>query len=140
SIEDVSARLTSQKLLVLINKVDALSGPQRDEVNAHFPSAILLSAKEVKNMQQLEDQLVKLSEIDRATESNVLVSNIRHFEALKKAQTAIVRVNEGLDNDITGDFLSQDIRECLFHIGEITGSISTDEILGNIFGKFCIGK
>lgn len=140
SITDVSKRLKTQKLLVLINKVDALSDAQKEEISAHFPEAILLSAKEGKNLLQLEEELVKLSEIDKATESNVLVSNIRHFEALKKAQTAIVRVNEGLNNDITGDFLAQDIRECLFHIGEITGSISTDEILGNIFGKFCIGK
>ncbi|MDP4239407.1 MAG: tRNA uridine-5-carboxymethylaminomethyl(34) synthesis GTPase MnmE, partial [Bacteroidota bacterium] len=65
---------------------------------------------------------------------------VRHFEALQQALTAIRRVIEGLENGITGDFLSQDIRECMHYLGEITGSISNDEILVNIFGKFCIGK
>jgi tRNA modification GTPase len=70
----------------------------------------------------------------------VVVSNVRHYEALKKAGEAIVRVQEGLVSNVSGDFLSQDIRECMHFIGEITGDISNDEILGNIFGKFCIGK
>ena len=70
----------------------------------------------------------------------MIVSNIRHYEALQNALTAIKRVEEGLNNGISGDFLSQDIRECMHYLGEITGQISTDEILGNIFGKFCIGK
>ena len=64
----------------------------------------------------------------------------RHYEALVNARQAIVRVVEGLDTQISGDLLSQDIRECMHYLGEITGQISTDEILGNIFSKFCIGK
>ncbi|MFA5656976.1 MAG: tRNA uridine-5-carboxymethylaminomethyl(34) synthesis GTPase MnmE, partial [Dysgonamonadaceae bacterium] len=63
-----------------------------------------------------------------------------HYQALTKALTAIVRVREGLDIGLSSDFLAQDIRECMFHLGEISGHISTDEILGNIFSKFCIGK
>jgi tRNA modification GTPase len=70
----------------------------------------------------------------------VIVSNARHYEALRRAQTAIERVVEGLNNNLSGDLLSQDIRECLHYLGEITGEITTDEVLGNIFSKFCIGK
>lgn len=65
---------------------------------------------------------------------------MRHYEALEKALIAIQRVSEGLDLNISGDFLSQDIRECMYYLGEIAGQISTDDILGNIFSKFCIGK
>jgi tRNA modification GTPase len=65
---------------------------------------------------------------------------MRHYAALENALTAIKRVGEGLELHLSGDFLSQDIRECMHYLGEITGQISTDEILGNIFGKFCIGK
>ena len=65
---------------------------------------------------------------------------MRHYQALVKAHTAIERVKEGLDAGISHDFLAQDIRECMFHLGEISGHISTDEILGNIFAHFCIGK
>jgi tRNA modification GTPase len=71
---------------------------------------------------------------------DVVVSNIRHYEALEQAHSAIYRVIDGLEAGISGDFLSQDIRECMHFLGEITGQISNDEILGNIFGKFCIGK
>ena len=65
---------------------------------------------------------------------------MRHYEELKQAHRAIVRVQDGLNDRISGDFLSQDIRECLHYLGEITGQITTDEVRGNIFSKFCIGK
>ncbi len=136
----VKERLTSQKLLLLINKIDVLDQVRQIELEKTFPDAILLSAKKGISIEQLESDLIHLSEIEKAEEANVLVSNIRHYEALKKAGTAIERVEEGLDNGISGDFLAQDIRECMYHLGEITGDISTDEILGNIFSRFCIGK
>ena len=72
--------------------------------------------------------------------SDIIVSNIRHYEALSHALEAIRRVKEGLQSNLSGEFVSQDIRECLHYLGEITGEISTDEVLGNIFEKFCVGK
>ena len=74
------------------------------------------------------------------SESSVVVTNLRHYEALVRAQTSIRRVLDGLDANYPGDLLSQDIRETLHHLGEITGEITTDEILANIFQHFCIGK
>jgi tRNA modification GTPase len=68
------------------------------------------------------------------------VTNLRHYEALQKASQAILRVQNGLASNLPSDLLSQDIRECMSHLGEITGIITNDEILKNIFGKFCIGK
>jgi tRNA modification GTPase len=70
----------------------------------------------------------------------VIVTNVRHYEALKKSLEAILRVTDGLESGISGDLLAQDIREVLYYLGEITGNISTDEVLGNIFKNFCIGK
>ena len=78
--------------------------------------------------------------IEAAEQEDVIVTNVRHFEILKSAHEAILRVLTGLDTGITGDFLAQDIRECLHYLAEITGEISTHEVLGHIFKNFCIGK
>ncbi|MDT4850264.1 tRNA modification GTPase MnmE [compost metagenome] len=76
---------------------------------------------------------------DLKTEDNT-ITNIRHYEHLSKANDALNDVLSGLAAGITGDFLAQDIRVALHHLGEITGTISTEDLLKNIFGKFCIGK
>ena len=91
------------------------------------------------------DFLVTVKKIEAANlpevgQNDVIVTNIRHYEALTRALEAIQRVISGMDNGISSDFLAQDIRECMHYLGEITGQISNDEILGNIFAKFCIGK
>ena len=72
--------------------------------------------------------------------NEVIVTNVRHFEALSKSHEAILRATEGLNNQIASDLIAQDIREAMHYLGEITGEITTDEILGNIFKNFCIGK
>ena len=84
--------------------------------------------------------MVEAAQLPTLQPGDVVVNNIRHYEALQKALASIRRVKDGLESGISGDFLSQDIRECMHFLGEITGQISNDEILGNIFGKFCIGK
>jgi tRNA modification GTPase len=71
---------------------------------------------------------------------NTIISNTRHFEMLTKVNEAIVNIENGLLNDVPTDLLTIDIRDALHYLGEITGEITTNEILGNIFGKFCIGK
>ena len=91
-------------------------------------------------MMECKKALVEAAQLPEIGSGDVVVNNIRHFEALQNAKLAINRVINGLDSGISGDFLSQDIRECMHFLGEITGQISNDEILGNIFGKFCIGK
>jgi len=70
----------------------------------------------------------------------VIVTNTRHYHALVRAGEAIDRTLQGLENGLTGDLLSQDIRECMHYLGEITGEISTHEVLGEIFSHFCVGK
>ena len=103
--------------------------------------AIHISCKEPADIERIQNDIVQLANIRPLTDSDVIITNIRHYEALCRAGEAIRRVLDGLEYDLSGDLLSQDIRECLHYLGEITGGeIATDEILGNIFSKFCIGK
>ncbi|MFV0378733.1 MAG: tRNA uridine-5-carboxymethylaminomethyl(34) synthesis GTPase MnmE, partial [Mangrovibacterium sp.] len=127
------------------NKADVAG---RDKITAMLASVelaeneniVFISAKQQQNLESLIDLLKECANLQQANDTDVVVSNIRHYEALTKAHQAVVRVIDGLQNGISGDFLAQDIRECLHYLGEITGEISTDEILGHIFKNFCIGK
>jgi len=101
---------------------------------------LFISAKQRYHTDQLQELLVKAAAIPSIGEDDVIVTNLRHYESLNSALSAIRRVKEGIETGITHDFLSQDIRECMFYLGEITGQITTEELLGNIFSKFCIGK
>ena len=95
----------------------------------------------VLNKADLQKRLVDFASLPDLSQTDVVVSNVRHYEALTHALTAIHRVQDGLASGLSGDFVSQDLRECLHHLGEIVGgTIETDEVLGNIFKHFCIGK
>lgn len=137
-------KLKDKQVIILFNKADLISASQQEEFNSILPELdakrLFISAKEQLNTNQLQELLVSTAAIPSIGEEDVIVTNMRHYEALKNAEDAIIRVREGIESDITHDFLAQDIRECMFYLGEITGHISTDEILGNIFSKFCIGK
>lgn len=105
------------------------------------PIAVLkISAKSQIGLDNLRDVLTKTQEDMTVNAGQVLVTNLRHYEALTNASTALLRVQNGLEENIPTDLLSQDLREALYYIGTIVGEISTDEVLGNIFKNFCIGK
>lgn len=135
-------------IIAIVNKIDTLNANRRTEIESLMTGLIgdkgsvaYISAKNALGMNDLENTLVKcaaLPDTDNANE--VIVTNARHYEALTRASEAITRAIDGLQMDISGDFVSQDIRECMHYLGEITGEISTDEILGSIFSRFCIGK
>lgn len=137
-----------QQLLVVVNKTD-LSNPET--LKTKFSKAafielsgsdniVAISAKHRHNLDQLTSELLKSVDLQAIDNDEIIVTNARHHEALSQALISLQRVKEGLQNGISGDFLAQDIREVLHYIGSITGQISTDEILGNIFKHFCIGK
>lgn len=136
--------LQDKQVILLFNKADLVSEDVRADFDTLFPELgadrLFISAKQHHNTDRLQRLLVEAAAIPSIGEGDVIVTNLRHYESLKSALEAIHRVKEGLEVGITHDFLSQDIRECVFYLGEITGEISTDEILGNIFSKFCIGK
>ncbi|MDD7137883.1 MAG: tRNA uridine-5-carboxymethylaminomethyl(34) synthesis GTPase MnmE, partial [Bacteroidales bacterium] len=92
-------------------------------------------------MEALNQAIIKMAALPSvADDEAVIVTNARHYEALVRAGEAITRSIDGLYSGLSGDFVSQDIRECMHYLGEITGEISTDDILGEIFSHFCIGK
>lgn len=137
--------ITNQKLILVFNKIDivgcgVIMDSKRALLKDKIVDRIFISAKYEDGVSDLQNKLIKIANIPEIGEQDVIVTNIRHYEALEKALIAIRRVSEGLDLNLSGDFLSQDIRECMHYLGEITGDISTDEILANIFSKFCIGK
>ncbi len=101
---------------------------------------VLVSAKYRSGLEELEKALLDHVNLKPLEDHDVIVTNARHYDALARVQEAVIRVMGGLDTGISGDFLSQDIREILHYLGEISGEITTDEILGNIFASFCIGK
>ncbi len=142
--ESIVPKTEGKQLILLFNKADLISEEQRIKLENILPEVgddrLFISAKQHHNTDRLQELLVEAAAIPSIGEEDVIVTNLRHYEALTKAFEALLRVKEGLEIGITHDFLSQDIRECMFHLGEITGQISTDEILGNIFSKFCIGK
>ncbi|MDR0982261.1 MAG: tRNA uridine-5-carboxymethylaminomethyl(34) synthesis GTPase MnmE [Culturomica sp.] len=136
---------TSATLLILLNKVDvdfeeADKWVEAIKRNVFLDEVLPISAKTGYNLPILIEKLIDIVNRNIVTDSDVIVSNVRHYEALIRAKSAIERAIGGLRGNISNEFIIQDIRECLHYIGEITGDITTDEILGNIFGKFCIGK
>ena len=127
--------INDKKLIQVYNKVDLL--PQYPIADSQSPIAI--SAKS-GNVEVLKQQLITFAREQYDTRNAVTISNTRHYEALVRAQEAIQRVQEGLQMQISGEFLSMDLQDCLSALGEITGQITSQEVLNNIFGKFCIGK
>jgi tRNA modification GTPase len=138
SIDDITARLNDeQKLIIVVNKIDIVSG-FRFQVSGFTP--IYVSAKKKEGLNALIDALHHTMNLENASPDGTIVTNARHYEALQRTQEALTRVENGFAENLPGDLIAQDIRDCLHFLGAITGEISTDEILVNIFSKFCIGK
>lgn len=130
-------------LIIILNKVDIVPNFSSTHFNC-LPSdinIIRLSAKQKKGLSELQKLLVDFATLPDLSQNDVVVSNIRHYEALSHALESIHRVQNGLSIQLSGDLVSQDLRECLFYLAEIVGGeITNDEVLGNIFKNFCIGK
>ena len=140
----IAKRAVGKKIILVFNKIDKIASEERDVLNQLFEQfegeRIYISAREHINTDGLKKALIKAAQLPDINAGDVVVNNVRHYDALQKAHSSICRVIDGLNDGISNDFLSQDIRECIHHLGEITGQISNNEILANIFGKFCIGK
>lgn len=142
AMEGIALR-DDQHLILVLNKYDLLNDQElknkQDELRQLDVPLVFLSAKKKLHIQTLQQEIISLVQASK-TDNGVVVTNIRHYEALQQAQQAVNRVFDGLQNHISTDLIAQDLREVLYHIGEITGEITTDEVLGNIFRNFCIGK
>ena len=137
-LEELKSKLSDQSIDIILvaNKIDLL----QDQSVLNGLDCIQISASEGDNLEGLTHKIIELTNSKQSQEQQIVVTNIRHFEALTKAENSIEEVSSGLELGIPGDLVAIDIRQALHFLGEITGEISTDELLGNIFSKFCIGK
>ena len=139
-----------KQLVILLNKQDLVDSTTlsqathylNQKISTPSPTLLSMSAQSAEGLEQLHQILVcTLSKLKTTTAPNgTIVSNLRHYEALSAALVAIDRVSEGLAQGLSGDFISQDLRECIYHLNDIAGEVTTDEVLGNIFKHFCVGK
>ena len=135
------------KLIICATKIDEVIPTQyekaenifRDEISREF-DFIKISAVENQNIQDLKNELSSYVEQLKSTEDNVVITNQRHFEALKKSLDAVNKVKEAVTFQISTELLAYELRNALEYLGEISGEVTNDEVLGNIFSKFCIGK
>jgi len=156
-IEKIRNKFPQKPLLVVANKTDQLSEAEisnltvslsavegsnlTDSQNAvEGSNLIFISAKENIGVEELKNKLLEFVNLGELRNNNAIVTNSRHYNALLSALEEINKVQEGLNNNLSGDLLAIDIRQALYHFGEITGEVTNDELLGNIFANFCIGK
>jgi tRNA modification GTPase len=128
------------QLVVVANKIDVEGEEALRKEYANFKDLIYISAKEGRNINELKTKLVNLFDNKTVNSTETIVTNARHAESLRKALAALNKVTEGLNNKVPGDLLALDIRYALDELGGITGQVTNDDLLGNIFSKFCIGK
>ena len=139
-----SESIGNKPTLLLFNKADHITPEEREALlqsYAHVDAPkLFISAKEHLGLDDLESHLVEAAALPDISQSDVIVTNARHYEALTHALDSIHRVQDGLQMQLSGDFVSQDLRECIHHLSDIVGEVSTDSVLQNIFKHFCIGK
>ena len=142
--EELLPLCEGKQLIILFNKTDLLNEQQRATLTSSLSDIdapqLFISAKSGKGLSQLENKLVETAHIPEISQNDIIVTNVRHYEALTLALSAIHRVQEGLTYNLSGDFISQDLRECIHHLSDIAGEVTTDSVLENIFKHFCIGK
>jgi tRNA modification GTPase len=139
-IQNIKSKHPHKKLLVIANKTDAISKEQLAKLQATIPELIALSAKEKTGIELLTNHLTSLVQTGALQNNESIVTNSRHYDALLKALNEINKVDEAMELGVSGDLLAIDIREALYFFGLITGEVTTDDLLGNIFANFCIGK
>jgi tRNA modification GTPase len=143
-IEKVKNKFPQKQLLVILNKIDQITDSELATITTALESqasnVIPISAKTGFGVEQLTNKLLNLINTGALRNNETIVTNSRHYDALLKAFEEVAKVKEGLETDLSGDLLAIDIRQALYHFGEITGEITNDDLLGNIFANFCIGK
>ncbi len=148
-INQIQNKYPLKPLLVVANKVDQLSDDEKESLKhkldvisneSEKSKSLLLSAKTGEGVEELKQQLLNLVNTGALRNNETIVTNSRHYDALLKALEEIQKVQFGLDEGLSSDLMAIDIRQALHHLGEITGEITSDDLLGNIFANFCIGK
>jgi len=130
-------QIDPENVLVVLNKID-IQKPELTKTNSQ--SVLFISAQNGDGINDLRNKLSSLVQLGNLKATDIVVSNSRHFNALNASLTSVMNVQEGLTNELSGDLMAIDLREAIHHLGEITGSVTTDDLLGSIFSNFCIGK
>jgi len=137
---DLNQKYPDKTLVAVCNKSENLEDSEKVVLQKDIPDVVFISAKTKAGVSTIEKKLSELISLGVLQGDNSIVSNSRHYDALLKALEEIQKVKEGMEMEVASDLLAIDIRQALFHLGEITGSVTTDDLLGNIFSNFCIGK
>ena len=138
--KELDSFTTNSKQLIVANKIDKASKEELSAINNSCLPFLTISAKSKNSLDVLCNSLLNIAGIESLDSNQLMVTNSRHYDVLIKSLEEISKVQEGIDNHLTGDLLAIDLRQALYFLGEITGKVSNDDLLGNIFANFCIGK
>ncbi|SMO69571.1 tRNA uridine-5-carboxymethylaminomethyl(34) synthesis GTPase MnmE [Solitalea koreensis] len=139
-VEELSAHTAKESILLIANKLDKLSEERLKEEYSAFDNLLMISAREKVNLDQFTDTLLHKAHVDQLNNDEIIVSNIRHVEALNNTYEALDDSLRLMDQSFGGDLLAFEIKRALHHLGLITGTISNEDLLDSIFTRFCIGK
>ncbi|MGB2759615.1 MAG: tRNA uridine-5-carboxymethylaminomethyl(34) synthesis GTPase MnmE [Maribacter stanieri] len=138
--EKIKNQNPQKPLVLLVNKSDTLSELDKDKIGKHLDSLKYLSAKTGEGVEELQNSLLEFVNTGALRNNETIVTNTRHYDSLLKSLEEIEKVQFGMNENISSDLMAIDVKEALYHLGEITGQVTNDELLGNIFANFCIGK
>ena len=139
-LEKIKNQYPLKPLVVIMNKKDLLSENEIQNIQNQIPNILLISAKNKEGIEDLKNQLLSYVNTGALRNNETIVTNTRHYDSLLKALEEIQKVKFGLETNLSSDLMALDIREALYQFGLITGQVTNDELLGNIFANFCIGK
>jgi len=139
-IEKIKNQFPLKPLIIIGNKADKLDENETLNIQAEISNILLLSARENTGVEDLKNQLLAFINTGALRNNETIVTNTRHYDSLLKALDEIQKVKYGLETNLSSDLMAIDIKEALYHFGMITGQVTNDELLGNIFANFCIGK
>jgi tRNA modification GTPase len=139
-IQKIRNQFPLKPLIVIGNKKDLLAADSIENIEKEIPNILLISAKNKEGVDELKNQLLSFVNTGSLRNNETIVTNTRHYDSLLKALDEIQKVKFGLETNLSSDLMALDIREALYHFGMITGQVTNDELLGNIFANFCIGK
>ena len=139
-LERIKNQYPLKPLVVIMNKKDLLSETEIKNIQNQIPNILLISAKNKEGIEDLKNQLLSFVNTGALRNNETIVTNTRHYDSLLKALEEIQKVKFGLETNLSSDLMALDIREALYQFGLITGQVTNDELLGNIFANFCIGK
>lgn len=139
-LEKIKSDFPQKTILVIGNKADKLSTEAKKDIIEKIPEVLMISAKEKLGIEEMKNRLLSFVNTGFIRNNETIVSNVRHYDSLLKAFEEVQKVRLGIETNLPSDLIAIDIKQVLYHFGEITGEVTNDELLGNIFANFCIGK